>query len=150
LAAIVMLLGQIGLGLWVAQAVSVPAADSGADVFLAVGRALGNGPAALTVHVTLGILLLITAISAIIRAVLARQKAVLVISVAGLAAITLANVDGARFVGSGQNADSSAMMVAAVVALVCYGLSLVLLRQRRAVVSRSSRRSRAQRAGSAR
>lgn len=135
LAATIMLLAQIGLGIGVAQAVNVPTTDNGAGIFLAIGRALANGPVALTVHAALGLLLVITAISAIIRSILARRTTVLAISVVGLAAILAADATGARFVGSGKNADSSSMMAAGIVALVCYLLCLLLLRNRRSRVS---------------
>lgn len=130
LAATIMLLAQIGLGIGIAQAVNVPAADNGAGIFVAIWRALANGPVALTAHAALGLLLIATAISAIIRAVLARRTAVLVTAVVGLAAVLVADVTGARFVGSGQNTDSTVMMVAGTVALVCYLVSLLLLRGR--------------------
>lgn len=132
LAATIMLLIQIGLGYAVAQAVNVPAADHGAGVFVAIGRALANGPVALTVHAALGLLLLITATSAIIRSVLARRMTVLAICVVGLAALVTANVTGASFTGSNQDADSTAMSVSGVVALACYLLCLLLLLRKRA------------------
>lgn len=130
LAATIMLLIQIGLGIAVAQADNVPAVDHGAGVFTAIGRALANGPVALTLHAALGLLLLITATSAIIRSVLARRMTVLAICVAGLAALVAANFEGASFTGADQDADSAAMSVYGGVALACYLLCLLLLRKR--------------------
>ena len=49
------LLIQYGLGMIVNLYVSVPARDHGGGMLTAVGRALANGPAALTVHAALGL-----------------------------------------------------------------------------------------------
>lgn len=134
LAATIMIVAQDGLGYGVAQAVSVPSTDKGSGIFTAIGRALANGPIAITVHAALGLLLIITAISVIIRAILARRFAVLAISVIGIAAIVAATVAGARFVGTGNDASSTLMAVTSLVALACYVVCLIALRKRRSAV----------------
>ena len=57
------LLIQYGLGMIVNLYVSVPARDQGGGLLTAVGRALANGPAALTVHAALGLLLILGAVN---------------------------------------------------------------------------------------
>jgi hypothetical protein len=131
LAATIMLLVQGGFGYEIAQNVNVPAADAGSGIFTAVGRSFSNGPVTLAVHTGLGLILIITALSAVLRAILARHNVVLIISVVGLAAILIADVNGARFVGNGQQSASTGMEQAGVVALLCYLVSLYVLRTRR-------------------
>jgi hypothetical protein len=63
---------QYALGIGVNLYVSVPAADRGAGLATAVGRSLANGPVALSVHSALGLLLVITGINALARAIVAR------------------------------------------------------------------------------
>jgi hypothetical protein len=134
LAATIMMLVQIALGFAVAQAVVVPSRDATSSVLTAVGRALSNGPVALTVHVVVGLILIIAALTVTARAVLVRQRLVLALSLIGLIAVVLANITGARFVGSSQDSASTAMEVLAVVALVCYLINLYILRPRRGQV----------------
>lgn len=131
LAATIMLLVQIGLGFAIAQAVNVPRADQGSGIFREIGRALSNGPLAITLHAALGLILVITAISVTIRAILARRGGILALSVIGLAAVVAANISGAKFVGSGQDSSSSLMAVDGVVAIFCYVLCLAALSKRR-------------------
>src|SRR5215831_20084246 len=70
------LLIQYGLGMIVSLYVSVPASDHGSGVLTAVGRALANGPAALTVHAALGLLLILGAVNQIVRAAVLRLRLV--------------------------------------------------------------------------
>ncbi len=101
-----LLILQYALGIGVNLYVSVPAADRGAGLATAVGRSLANGPVALSVHSALGLLLVITGINALARAIVARYPALIVTSVVGLAAITGAGFSGAAFVGDGKDAAS--------------------------------------------
>lgn len=132
LAATIMIVAQAALGFGVANSVTVPSADKNSGIFAAIGRSLTNGPIVLGVHAGLGLLLILTAISAVARAILARRTAVLWLSIVGLLAILVANVTGARFVSTGHDSDSKVMEVTAIIALVCYLLSLLALRKRRA------------------
>ena len=111
------LLIQYGLGMIVNLYVSVPARDHGGGVLTAVGRALANGPAALTVHAALGLLLILGAVNLVIRAALLRLRLVAWLSAAALLAIVGAAVSGAAFVGSGADGDSLAMALLTGVAL---------------------------------
>ena len=121
------LLIQYGLGMIVNLYVSVPARDHGPGMLTAVGRALANGPAALTVHATLGLLLILGAVNLVIRAIVLRLRLVAWLSAAALLAIVGAAASGAAFVGSGADGDSLAMALLTGVALLCYAVNLFAL-----------------------
>ena len=126
------LLIQYGMGMIVNLYVNVPARDHGGGVLTAVGRALANGPAALTVHAALGLLLILGAVNLVIRAAVLRLRLVTWLSVAGLLAIVGAAASGAAFVGSGTDGASLAMALLTGVALLCYALNLFALGPARA------------------
>ncbi len=117
LAAAVMLVIQYGLGIGVNLYVALPGGDHG------IGLAFSSGPA-LFVHTVLGLLLIVTAISVLVRAIVARHRTVIVTSAVGLLAIIAAAGYGASFVHSGQAAASMGMAVATGVALLCYIIGL--------------------------
>jgi hypothetical protein len=121
------LLIQYGLGMIVNLYVSVPARDHGGGVLTAVGRALANGPAALTVHAALGLLLILGAVNLVIRATVLRLRLVAWLSAAALLAIVGAAASGAAFVGSGADGDSLAMALLTGVALLSYAVNLFVL-----------------------
>ena len=123
----VMLIVQFMLGIWVNLYVSLPAADKGAGFATAIGRALANGPAALAVHAAVGLLLVVTGISALVRAILARHRAVIVTSAIGLVAIIGAGSGGAAFVGNGRDGASFAMASLTALAMLSYLASLFIL-----------------------
>ena len=123
LAALVLLLIQYGVGIGVNIYVTVPAADRGHTI----GSAISNGPGALTVHIVLGLLLILAAASLVIQAILARHPGVIVTSVAGLLALVGAAEQGAAFAGKGHASASMIMAILTGVALLCYGVSLYLL-----------------------
>ena len=125
--AAVLLILQYALGIGVNLYVSVPAADQGAGLATAVGRSLANGPVALSVHSALGLLLVVTGISALARAILARHPALIVTSAVGLAAITGAGFSGAAFVGNGKDAASLAMALFTALAMLSYLASVFIL-----------------------
>lgn len=120
LAAAIMLLIQYGLGVGVNLYVTLPAAGRGGR---GIGDAFSSGPA-LAVHTVLGLLLILTALSMVVRSVLARHRASIVTSVAGAAAILVAAGYGASFVRNGSNAASLGMALATGVALLCYIIGL--------------------------
>jgi hypothetical protein len=62
-----------------------------------------------------------------VRAVQSRRRTVAVSSVVAAVAILGAWSQGARFLGTGQNADSMTMAVLSLVALFCYALNLFVL-----------------------
>jgi hypothetical protein len=123
-AALVLLLIQYGLGMYVNLYVNVPSGDQGGGM----GKAISNGPAALSVHAVLGFLLILSAIGLLVQAVMARYWAVLAAAVVALVAIIGAAFAGANFVNQGgPNGASMTMAVLAGVAMLCYGTALWLL-----------------------
>jgi hypothetical protein len=127
-AAVVMLLIEYGLGVWVNLYAQIPASDKGRGTFAAFAAAVADGPVALTLHALLGTLLLVTAITLIIRAVLARKAGATVIGAVALLAIIAAWLSGARFTGDGADGASFGMAMATAVALLCYVIILFVPR----------------------
>jgi hypothetical protein len=123
LAALVLLLVQYGIGIGVNLYVTVPAADRGHSI----GTAISNGPGALTVHIVLGLLLILAAAGLVVQAIRARHRGVIVTSVIGLLALVGAAAQGAAFVGKSHPSASMTMAILTGVALLCYGISLYLL-----------------------
>ena len=97
LAALVLLLIQYGIGIWVNLYVTVPAADHGHTI----STAISSGPGALTVHIVLGLLLILAAATLVVQAIMARHPGVIVTSVIGLLALVGAAARGAAFVEPG-------------------------------------------------
>jgi hypothetical protein len=120
-----MLLVQYGLGMGVNLYARVPAADRGAGVIAALGRALTSQPVVLAVHAALGLLMLVAGVSVLVRAILARHPGAITTSAVGLAAIFAAAFSGATFVGDGQDGASMAMAILTGVALLCYLVNLL-------------------------
>lgn len=123
-AAVVMLLVQYGLGIWVNLYAEIPASDHGKGTFAAFGAAVADGPVALALHAVLGTLLLVTAAALIVRAFLARKTAATVLGAIAFVVIIAAWVSGARFVGGAAAGASFGMAVATGVALLCYVIIL--------------------------
>jgi hypothetical protein len=99
----VMLLVQYGPGMGVNLYARVPAADQGAGIIVALGRALTSQPTVLAVHAVLGLLMLVAGVSVLVRAIVARHRLAIARSAAGLAAIAAAASSGAAFVSKGQD-----------------------------------------------
>ena len=83
-----------------------------------------------------GLLLILAALSMVVRAVIARHRPSIVLSLVGLLAILAAAGYGASFVNDGTNAASLGMALATGVALLCYIIGLFV-----AMVSAAGRRS---------
>jgi hypothetical protein len=123
-ASLVLLLIQYGLGMYTNIYVTVPTADKGGGF----GKAISNGPAALSVHAVLGLLLILAAIGLLVQAVMARYWTVLAAAAIGLIATIGAAFSGANFTNNGgQDSASMTMAVLAGVAMLCYGTVLYLL-----------------------
>lgn len=122
----VMLLVQYGLGVGVNLYAQVPAADHGAGLAVATGRALTSQPAVLAAHTVLGLLMLAAGISVLTRAIIARHRRAVAASAAGLAAITAAALSGAAFVSNERAGASMAMAVLTGAALLSYLANLLL------------------------
>jgi len=119
LGATIMLVVQFGLGIGVNLYVSVPTGKG-------VGQAFSNG-ALLVVHTVFGLLLVLAAVSMVVRAVIARHRPSIAASVIGLLAILAAAGSGASFVNDGTNGASLGMALATGVALLCYVIGLFLV-----------------------
>lgn len=122
----VMLLAQYGLGMGLSRYANVPAADHGAGLPAALGRALTRQPTILAAHTALGLLVLLAGVNVLTRAVRARHPHAIAAAAGGLAAITAAAVNGAAFVSNGQHSASIAMAVLTGVALLCYLTDLLM------------------------
>jgi hypothetical protein len=125
-AAIVILLTEYGLGTWVNLYGHLPASDHGASIATGFARAVSKGPAGLSIHAVLGAILVISAVTAIVRAALIRRPVMVGATAVGLAAIVVAALSGASFVGDGSNGASMSMAVAAGIAFGAYALVLQL------------------------
>lgn len=123
-AAVVMLLVEFsfGTGLY-GQA---PASAHGEGLFGAFGSALIDGPLLLTMHAILGSLLVISAVSLLVRAVALHRGLPLLLSVVICAAIVTAWMAGSATVSAGSAAAGLAMQLATAVALLCSALLLYL------------------------
>lgn len=122
-AAFVMLVIQFALGSYVNLYVTVPGADRGHGF----GQAIANGPAGLTLHIVLGLLLILAALGLLVQAILARRPALITAAMLGLLAMLGAAASGSSFTGSGRDGASMAMAVLTAVGMLCYGVSLYLL-----------------------
>jgi hypothetical protein len=125
-AVIVILLIEYGLGVWVNLYGHLPASDHGANIATGFARAVSQGPAGLSIHAVLGAILVISAVTAMVRAVLARRALMIGATAVGLAAIVVAALSGASFVGDGSNGASMSMAMATGVAVGAYALALLL------------------------
>jgi hypothetical protein len=134
LAVLVLLVLEYGLGMYVNLYVAVPATDRGGSL----GGVITQGPVLLSAHATIGLLLGLGALGALVQAVRARRWAVTAFSAAGLFAVAIAAVAGAAFTSTGDAADSMAMAVMTGIALLCYAASLYLLGRPAGVPSRAT------------
>jgi len=121
-AALIMLVVQYGLGIFLNLYVAVPASDAHAGIFTEIATA----PLALTVHALLGLALIGTAILLVVRAVSVGDRPIAVLASAGLTAIGGAFGAGEIFVRNGMPGASLAMAVLTGVALLCYVGTLAL------------------------
>jgi len=126
--ALAMLIVQFAIGIVVNLYATIPAKDKGSGIVGAIGRALTNGPASLATHAGLGLLIVLAAIALVVRSIVTRHTASIVLSAIGLAAIVSAALNGARFVADGGPANASlAMALSTALAMLCYSIGLLLL-----------------------
>jgi hypothetical protein len=107
------------------------ALGAGVNLYVTVPKHKGFGSAVfgsatLAAHAIVALLLLATAIAAVVRAVRAR-RAIMFTSV-GLAAVLAAAAAGSSFVGDQSNGASLGMALAAAVAMFCYLAAIFRLR----------------------
>jgi hypothetical protein len=123
-----MLIVQFAIGIVVNLYGTIPANDKGSGIFGAIGKALTNGPASLATHAGLALLIVLAAIALVVRSIVTRHTASIVLSAIGLAAIAGAAFNGARFVADGGPANASlAMALSTAVAMLSYAIGLLLL-----------------------
>jgi hypothetical protein len=123
-----MLIVQFAIGIVVNLYATIPAKDKGSGIFGAIGKALTNGPASLATHAGVALLIVLAAVALVVRSIVTRHIASIVLSVIGLAAIVGAAFNGARFVADGGPANASlAMALSTAVAMLCYAIGLLLL-----------------------
>jgi hypothetical protein len=123
-AALALLVAEYVIGMYVNLYVTIPRADHSHSL----GTAISNGPAMLTIHAVIGLLLGLAALGVLVRAVIARHLGAIASSVAGLLVLAFASAAGASFTSSGQPSESMAMSVLTGVGLLCYAANLYLLR----------------------
>lgn len=116
LTTLIALAAQFSLGMIVNLYVSVPASDAHAGFI----QEIKTAPFALTVHVLLGIVLIVSATVVLIRAAKVRDRPMVTLAVTGLTAILGAFAAGEMFVKNGENAASLWMAILTGGALVCY------------------------------
>ena len=125
LAIVIVLIVQFALGISVNLYVTLPAAGH-------PGHAswFGNGPL-LALHAALGMFLVLAAVFVLVRAITARNAALIVTSSAGLVAIGAAFFFGASFTEKLTDGYSLGMAISFAAALACYAIGLYTLTARR-------------------
>jgi hypothetical protein len=121
--AVLLLLTEYVIGIGVNLYVTVPSADHGHGI----GTAIERGPAAISIHVVVGLLLLVAAVGLLVQAFRARLPTVIAASAIGLVAIGGAVWAGGSFVNGGSSAASMTMAVMTGVAVLSYVASVYLL-----------------------
>jgi hypothetical protein len=96
-------------------------------LFAAFSGAVAGGPTVLAMHALLGTLLLVTGISVLGRALIARWPMAIGATAVALVALIVAWLSGARFVGDMANGSSLAMALATAVSLLCYTFILFVV-----------------------
>lgn len=123
--ALILLLIEIGIGVSVNLFATLPTTDASKSVFVGFAKALMNGPAALTVHALLGIVILLASgITAVVRSFLVHRATPRVLSCIALFATLVAWLSGSNFVATQNDESSLSMAIAAVVAVSCYAAIL--------------------------
>jgi hypothetical protein len=122
LAVIALLTGEYVLGMYVNLYITPPSADRGHSI----GTAIANGPAMLSLHAVIGLLLGLGTLGILALSILVRHPGAIVASAAGLFAMVFAAIAGASFTSTGNSADSMAMAVMTGIGLLCYATILTL------------------------
>jgi hypothetical protein len=125
LAILIVLTVQFALGIGVNLYVTLPAAGHPGH-----SSWFGNGPL-LALHAAFGMILVLSAIFVLVRAIMARTVTLIVTSSAGLVAIGVAFFFGASFTEKLTNGYSLGMAIAFAAALACYAIGLYAVSTRR-------------------
>jgi hypothetical protein len=107
---------QLVLGMVLNLYIAIPAADGRVSYL----REIETAPGVLTAHALVALLVLATAGILLLRALALRDRAVIGLVVAGLAALLGAFAAGELFVRNGTNGASLSMAILTSVALLCY------------------------------
>lgn len=133
LGAIVLLLAQAGIGMAVNLYVTVPSRHPGArpgdyfsGSFDSVVWSLGHGAAALAIHASLGIALVVVAAGVAVHGLRCGRRAVGAWSLLGGLLVIGAGFNGASFLDFGDNISSLIMAMLAFGAIACYATALFL------------------------
>lgn len=116
LTTLIALVAQFSLGMILNLYVSVPASDAHAGFI----QEIKTAPFGLTVHVLLGIVLIVSATAVLIRAARVRDRPMVTLAITGLTAILGAFAAGEMFVKNGESTASLWMAILTGGALVCY------------------------------
>ena len=124
MAVLVLVVVEYAIGMYVNLYVTLPGADHGSSL----GSAISNGPAWLSIHAVIGLLLGLGAIGVLVQAIMIRRWGLIALSVIGLLAMIFASVAGTGFTSTGDDSASMAMSVLTGVAMLCYAANLYVLR----------------------
>lgn len=124
LAVLALILAEYGTGMYINLYVTVPPADRGHDL----GSFITNGPAVLSIHIAIGLLLALGAAGVLAQAAMTRHLPAIAASVAGLFTLALADSSGASFTSTGHPAGDMAMSVLTGASVVCYAISFCAVR----------------------
>jgi hypothetical protein len=124
--ATVVLLIQYALGISANLYATLPASDRHKSPFSAFATAVSNGPAVVAAHALVGTLLLVAAVSAFVRGLRSGRPPIAVLTGVALAAVLIAWLSGASFVGHMNNGASFTMALAAGVAILSYVIILLI------------------------
>lgn len=127
-ASIVLLLVEFGIGVNLFG--KIPKVDNGKSTFGGFAAALTNGPAALAIHATVGTLLIVAAIAAVVRAVYLRHTPSIVLSAVALVSVIGAWFSGSSYVGDHASGAARGMEYATALAILCYALILLVVPNR--------------------
>lgn len=121
---IVLLAVEIVLGIATNLFAKLPANDKGLSLFAGFGAAIGSGPVSLALHAIVGSLLVLAAISVIIRAVGSRNALQVVLAIVGLVVLVGAWMSGSGFIGNQTDGASFGMSLSTGIALLGYATAL--------------------------
>jgi hypothetical protein len=129
-----VVLVQAGIGMIVNLYETIPAHHSGAhpsNYFTgsvrSVAWALSHGAAALVIHATLGLVLVVLAITVAVRALRIAHRAVSMWSILAAALVIGAGFNGASFLDFNDDVSSLVMALLALGSVACYSVVLFLL-----------------------
>jgi hypothetical protein len=119
LAAIVMLVLEYGLGMWVNLEAHIPDADHGVGFWAAFVDSITRDPVGLTLHALLGTLIIVTSTGLAVRSIATKRWSWSALALVALVSVLLAWLSGVLFVSSGDSEPSLVMALWTGVALLC-------------------------------